>query len=174
MQDLRYAVRMLLKKPGFTTIAVLALALGIGANTAIFSVVDAVLLRPLPYRQPDRMVMLWQRLTGATSYPELPCSAPDYIDYRDQTQTLQNVAAFDNASFTLATPTGAERVSGTRVSANLFPLLGISPMRGRTFTIAEDHFGGDPVAVLSYGTWQRRFGSDPEILGKTLVLDQHP
>ncbi len=174
MQDLRYAVRMLLKKPGFTTIAVLALALGIGANTAIFSVVNAVLLRPLTYHQPDRLVMVWQRLSGATSYPELPCSAPDYIDYRDQTQTLQNVAAFDNASFTLATPTGAERVSGTRVSANLFPLLGISPLRGRTFTTAEDQFGQDQVAVLSYGTWERRFGSDPEIVGKTLVLDQKP
>jgi predicted permease len=174
MQDLRYAIRMLLKKPGFTIIAVLALALGIGANTAIFSVVDAVLLRPLPYRQPDRLVMLWQRLAGATSYPQIPCSAPDYLDYRDQTQTLENVAAFENANFTLRTPTGSERVSGTQVSANLFPLLGISPLRGRTFISAEDQFGHDAVAVISYGAWKRRFGSDPEILGKTLVLDQKP
>src|ERR1700691_4106507 len=127
MQDLRYAVRMLLKKPGFTMIAILALALGIGANTAIFSVVNAVLLRPLPYRQPDRLVMLWQRLAGATAYPQLPCSAPDYLDYRDQTQTLENVAAFNTASFTLRTPSGSERVSGTQVSANMFPLLGIAP-----------------------------------------------
>ncbi len=174
MQDLRYAIRMLRRKPGFTLIAVLALALGIGANTAIFSVVNAVLLRPLPYRQPDRLVMVWQRLTGATSYPKLPCSPPDYIDYRDQTQTLEDVAAFLNDNFTLTTPSGAERVSGSRVSANLFPLLGISPLRGRTFSAAEDKFGGDPVAVLSYGTWKSRFGSDPDILGKTLVLDQHP
>jgi hypothetical protein len=101
MQDLRYAVRMLLKKPGFTIIAVLALALGIGANTAIFSVVNAVLLRPLPYQQPDRLVMLWQKLGGATAYPQIPCSAPDYLDYRDQTHTLENVAAFENANFTL-------------------------------------------------------------------------
>jgi predicted permease len=174
MHDLRYAIRMLLKKPSFTVIAVLALALGIGANTAIFSVVHAVLLQPLPYQQPDRMVMLWQRLAGATAYPQLPCSAPDYLDYRDQTQTLENVAAFTNANYTLRTPTGSERVSGTRVSANLFPLLGISPLRGRTFTAAEDRFGQDPVMVLSYGTWERRFGSDPDILGKTLVLDQQP
>jgi putative ABC transport system permease protein len=174
MQDLRYAVRMLLKKPGFTIIAVLALALGIGANTAIFSVVDAVLLRPLPYRQPDRLVLLWQRLTGANSYPALPCSAPDYLDYRDQAQTLENVAAFNHANFTLRTPTGSERVPGTLVSANLFSLLGISPWRGRTFTSAEDQFGQDNVIVLSYGTWQRRFGSDPDVLGKTLVLDQKP
>src|SRR5882724_6998012 len=169
MQDLRYAVRMLRRKPGFTLIAVLALALGIGANTAIFSVVNAVLLRPLPYQQPDRLVMVWQRLTGATSYPLLPCSPPDYIDYRDQTQTLENVAAFLNDNFTLITPSGAERVQGSRVSSNLFPLLGISPLRGRTFTTAEDKFGADPVAVLSYGAWKSRFGSDPDILGKTLV-----
>jgi putative ABC transport system permease protein len=174
MQDLRYAVRMLLKKPGFTMIAVLALALGIGANTAIFSVVNAVLLRPLPYQHPDRLVMVWQRLTGATAYPQLPCSAPDYIDYRDQTRTLENVAAFDNDNFTLVTSTGSERVSGTRVSANLFPLLGISPLRGRVFTTDEDQFGHDNVAVLGYGAWQRRFGSDPNVLGKTLVLDQKP
>lgn len=174
MQDLRYAIRMLLKKPGFTIIAVLALALGIGANTAIFGVVNAVLLRPLPYQQPDRLVMIWQRLTGASAYPKLPCSAPDYIDYRDQTQTLENVAAFDNTSFTLKTATGSERVSASLVSANLFPLLGVSPLRGRVFTTAEDQFGHDNVIVLSYGAWQRRFGSDPDVLGKTLVLDQKP
>jgi putative ABC transport system permease protein len=174
MQDLRYAIRMLLKKPGFTIIAVLALALGMGANTAIFSVVNAVLLRPFPYRQPDRLVMIWQRLTGASAYPKLPCSAPDYIDYRDQTQTLENVAAFDSESFTLKTAAGSERVSASPVSANLFPLLGISPLRGRTFTTDEDRFGHDNVVVLSYGTWQRRFGSDPDVLGKTLVLDQKP
>jgi putative ABC transport system permease protein len=174
MQDLRYAIRMLLKKPGFTIIAVLALALGIGANTAIFSVVNAVLLRPFPYRQPDRLVMIWQRLSGASAYPKLPCSAPDYIDYRDQTQTLENVAAFDSESFTLKTAAGSERVSASPVSANLFPLLGISPLRGRTFTTDEDRFGHDNVVVLSYGTWQRRFGSDPDVLGKTLVLDQKP
>ncbi len=174
MQDLRYAVRMLLKKPGFTIIAVLALALGIGANTAIFSVVHAVLLRPLPYQQPDRLVVVWQRLAGATSYPQLPCSAPDYIDYRDQTRTLENVAAFYNESYTLTTPTGSERVSGAAVSANLFPLLGISPLHGRVFITTEDQFGHDNVIVLSYGAWERRFGSDPNVLGKTLVLDQKP
>ncbi|HEV8042847.1 MAG TPA: ABC transporter permease [Bryobacteraceae bacterium] len=174
MQDLGYAVRMLLKKPGFTSIAVLALALGIGANTAIFSVVNAVLLRPLPYQQSDRLVMVWQRLTGATSYPQLPCSAPDYIDYRDQTQTLENTAAFYNENFLLTTRTGSERVSGAAVSANLFPLLGISSLRGRVFTTSEDQFGHDNVVVLSYGAWERRFGSDPSVLDKTLVLDQKP
>ncbi len=174
MQDLRYAIRMLLRKPGFTLIAVLALALGIGANTAIFSVVNAVLLRPLPYQQPDRLVMVWQRLGGATSFGQLPCSAPDYIDYRDQTQTLENVGAFLNASFTMVTPSAAERVNGSQVSANLFPLLGIAPLRGRTFTTDEDRPGKDQVVVLSYGAWQRRFGSDPEILGRTLVFDQQP
>jgi putative ABC transport system permease protein len=174
MHNLRYAVRMLVKKPGFTVIAVLALALGIGANTAIFGVVQAVLLRPLPYRQPDRLVMLWQKITGATSFPAIPCSVPDYIDYRDQTRTLENVAAFVNSSFNLVTPSGADRVAGTSVSANLFPLLAIAPLRGRVFTAAEDRPGNDQVVVLSYGTWKRRFGSDPDILGKTLVLDHQP
>jgi putative ABC transport system permease protein len=175
MQDLRYAVRMLLKKPGFTIIAVLALALGIGANTAIFSVVNAVLLRPLPYQQPDRLVVVSERLTGANSYPQLPCSAPDYIDYRDQAKTLENVAAlYNDLSYTLTTHIGSERITGAAVSANLFPLLGIPPLRGRVFTTAEDQFGHDNVIVLSYGTWERRFGSDPNVLGKTLVLDQKP
>jgi putative ABC transport system permease protein len=118
--------------------------------------------------------MLWQKLGGATAYPQIPCSAPDYLDYRDQTQTLENVAAFENANFTLTTRTGSERVSGSLVSSNLFPLLGISPLRGRVFTAAEDQFGHDNVIVLSYGAWQRRFGSDPDMLGKTLVLDQKP
>ena len=174
MQDFRYAVRMLLKKPGFTIIAVLALALGIGANTAIFSVVNAVLLRPLPYHQPDRLVLLWQKLSGPTSLGQLPCSAPDYIDYRDQTRTLEHVAAFLDDTFTMATPSGAERVTASRVSANLFPLLGVAPLRGRVFTTSEDQPGTDSVVVLSYGAWSRRFGSDPEILGRTLVLDRQP
>ena len=174
MQDLRYAFRMLVNKPGFTVIAVLALALGIGANTAIFSVVNAVLLRPLPYRDPGRLVMVWQKITGAGSFPQLPCSAPDYLDYRDQSQTLENVAAFLNDSFNLVSSSGAERVTAARVSANLFPLLGIPPLRGRTFTTTEDKFGNDSVVVLSYGAWERRFASDPNILGRTLLLDQRP
>jgi len=174
MRDLRYAIRMLLNMPGFTWIAVLVLGLGIGANTAIFSVVQAVLLRPLPYPHADRLVMLWQKITGVTSFPAIPCSVPDYIDYRDQTQTLENVAAFVNGSFNLVTPSGAERVPGTSVSANLFPLLGIAPLLGRTFTTAEDRPGSDQLVVLSYGAWQRRFGADPGILGKTLVLDHQP
>ena len=171
---MRYAFRMLWKKPGFTVVAILALALGIGANTSIFSVVNAVLLRPLPYPQPERLVGLWQKITTATQSGPLGCSVPDYIDYRDQTQTLENVAAILNWSYNLATPSGAERVAATRVSSNLFALLSIAPFRGRTFTPDEDRPGNHQVIVLSYGSWQTRFGADPGILGKTLVLDQEP
>ncbi len=174
MQDLRYAARMLRKKPGFTLIAVLALALGIGANTAIFSVVNAVLLRPLPYQQPDRLVMLWQKIISPSQNGPLQFSAPDYIDYRDQTQTLEHVAAFNGASFNMATPAGAQRVTATQVSANLFQLLGVAPLRGRVFTATEDNPASGRLVVLSYGTWERRFGSDPEVLGRTLVLDRQP
>ncbi|HLK22572.1 MAG TPA: ABC transporter permease [Bryobacteraceae bacterium] len=174
MYDLRYAVRTLLRNPGFTLIAVLALALGIGANTAIFSVMNAVLLRPLPYLAPDRLVLLWQKMSGSASFAKMPCSTPDYIDYRDQTRTLENVAAFLEESFTLVNPSGTERVDGARVSANLFPLLGVSPWRGRVFTKDEDRAGNDRVVVLSYGMWKRRFGGDPAILGRTLVFDREP
>jgi putative ABC transport system permease protein len=165
---------MLRNKPGFTIMAVLALALGIGANTAIFSVVSAVLLQPLPYRDPGRLVMVWQKLTTAAQSGPLACSAPDYVDYRDQSKTLENVAGYLKQSFNMITAEGALRIDGMRVSANAFPLLGIAAYRGRVFTAAEDRDGGEPVALLSYGAWQRRFAADPQILGRTLVLDQKP
>ena len=174
MHDFRYALRMLRKRPGFTAVAVLALALGIGANTAIFSVVNAVLLRPLPFRQPDRLVMIWQRIISPSQNGPLLCSSPDYIDYRDQTRTLQDVAAFTGTSFNMATPAGVERVMATSVSANVFQLLGAAPVRGRVFTAEEDNPQNGHLVMLSYGAWERRFGADPGVLGRTLVLDRQP
>src|SRR5438477_7779542 len=146
MNDLKFAFRQLLKNPGFTAVAVLALALGIGANTAIFSVINAVLLRPLPYREPDRLVMVWQRLKTDSQNGPLQCSATDYIDYRDQAQTLEHVSAFTGTSFNMATASGAERVIASQVSASVFPLLGIVPLRGRVFTKEEDNPSTGQVA----------------------------
>ncbi|MGI8995218.1 MAG: ABC transporter permease [Pyrinomonadaceae bacterium] len=168
-QDLRFAVRMLGKRPGFTVAAIIALALGIGANTAIFSVVNSVLLRPLGYKEPERLV------TISHSYPKLdlvaPVSAPGYVDYRNQTSVFEETAASSNANYNLTDGSDPERVQGRIVTANFFPLLGIAPTLGRTFLAEEDKPGASRVVVLSYGLWQRRFGGDPQIVNRTIRLN---
>ncbi|HLJ45185.1 MAG TPA: ABC transporter permease [Bryobacteraceae bacterium] len=171
INDIRHAIRVLVKNPGFTAVAVLALALGIGANTAIFSVVNAVLLRPLAYDHPEQLVLIWQHLVKSPQVGKLAASAPDYIDYRDQNRTLQAVAGFSGGNFNLTGPGTPERINGFRVSANLFSALGASPVFGRTFTPDEDQPGRNREIVLSYGTWKNRFGGAPEIVGKTAQLD---
>ncbi len=173
-QDLRFALRMLAKSPAFTSVAVIALALGIGANTAIFSVVNAVLLRPLAYAQPQRLVTIWQRLGTSQGLNRVGASTPDYIDYRDQCRTMQSIAAFRGGDFNMTGRGAPERVNGSRVTANLFPLLGVSPFLGRAFSPEEARPGRDREIVLSYGWWQRRFGADRNALGATIVLDQIP
>ena len=170
LNDLRYAIRMQRKNPGFTIVAVIALALGIGANTAIFSVVNTVLLRPLPYQDPDRLVMVWEEATKA-GYPQDTPAAANFIDWRDQNQVFEGMAATDYTSFNLTGSGEPERLEGRRVSTNLFPLLGVEPQVGRVFTAAEDRPGSERVVVLSHGLWQRRFGGDPGIVGKTLTLN---
>ncbi|MDQ3258103.1 MAG: ABC transporter permease, partial [Acidobacteriota bacterium] len=170
-QDLRYGVRMLAKKPGFTAIAVLTLALGIGANTAIFSVVDAVMLRPLPFRDPERLVVVQQAKegeTGGVSYPNL-------LDWREGNTVFESIAVFNPTTLTLTGADDAVRLRGAVASADLFPMLGVTPILGRTFLPEEDRLGGGsggirPV-VLSYGLWQRRFNADRDALGKTITLD---
>ncbi|MDQ3803874.1 MAG: ABC transporter permease [Acidobacteriota bacterium] len=169
-QDLRYGLRTLLKNPGFTAVAVIALALGIGANSAIFSVVNAVLLRPLPYRDPDRLVMVWEENTKA-GYPRDTPAAANYIDWRDQNQVFEGMAAIADVSFNLTGAGEPERLDGRRVSASLFPLLGVEPHLGRAFLPEEDQPGANRVAVLSHGLWQRRFGADANIAGKPLTLN---
>lgn len=173
-QDLRFAFRILIKSPGFTLVAVVALALGIGANTAIFSVVDAVLLQPLAYAHPERLVMIWQRIGTPPIPGRIGGSVPDYIDYRNQSQSMEAVAAFTLGSFNLTGRGAPERVDGARVTANLFPMLGVAPLKGRTFSVEEDQPGRNREIVLSYASWQRRFGSDPNVLGGTVVLDDIP
>ena len=161
---------MLLKKPGFTAIAVLTLALGIGANTAIFSVVNAVLLRPLPFAEPDRLVMVYEKRLklGRTRNP---VSAPDFIDWRAQNTVFENMAAYTWWNANLTGGDEPERIMGAVASAGLFPTLGVEPALGRSFTPEEDQPNANRVVVLSHGLWQRRFGSDAGIIGKTLTLN---
>jgi putative ABC transport system permease protein len=167
LQDLRYGFRMLRKSPLFTTVAILTLALGIGANTAIFSVVNNVLLKPLPFDRPERVMLVaetWQGLNGRVS-------AGNFIDWQQQTTAFERLAAGQVFSFNLATREAPERIVGNRVTHNFFSVFGVAPILGRTFAPAEDQPGGERVVVLSESTWKRRFQSDPSILGRTVQID---
>jgi putative ABC transport system permease protein len=169
-QDLRFGARMLMKTPGFTMIAVITLALGIGANTAIFSVVNGVLLRQLPYEKPEQLAFIWEKFSS-WGLEQIPVSASEFTDYRNQTQFFSNLAAFDPADFNLTGGDLPERVPGAQVSASLFPLLGVKPQLGRAFSYEEDQPGRDNVVLLNHGLWRRRFGADPGIIGRTLALN---
>ncbi len=166
--DVRYAARRLARTPGFTLVALLTLALGIGANTAIFSVVHGVLLRPLPFKDPDRLYWIWSRHTSTDRYP---FQLPEFCDYRDQNKTLESLAGFANWSANLTGDGPAERLSGLRVSGGLFETLGARAAVGRTLRPDDDTPGHEKVAVLSHGLWQRRFGGDPAIVGRSLSLN---
>ena len=168
-QDMRYGARMLLKSPGFTVVAVLTLALGIGANTAIFSVVNFVLLRPLEYANPDQLVMVWERNTKK-GWNESPTSFADFVDFRDNAKSVELVA-FTDTNFNLTGGDQPERVAGLRVSANLFSLLGVNPARGRWFAPGEDKPGAGHVLILSYGLWQRSFGGNSNLVNQTVQLN---
>ena len=172
-QDLHFGVRMLRKSPGFTAVAVLTLALGIGANSAIFSIVDAVLLRPLPFKNPSRLVMLWEGIPEI-GFPKITDSAPDILFYERQQKSFDSVGAFQNEALDISGGTGEpERIVAARASAPLFPLLGISALIGRTYTEAEDTSRAS-VVLLSYGLWQRRYAADPNIAGKAVDLNRVP
>src|SRR5919198_6010446 len=173
LQDLRYGLRVLLKQPGFTAVAVFAAALGIGANAAIFSVVNAVLLRPLPYKEPQRLVLLHENLPRL-GWSLLNVSPAEYLDYKEQNRTLSGVAAFEGLSLNLTGQGEPVRVEAERVSPDLFALLGVSPARGRAFAAEEDRAGAGRVVVLSHGLWQRQFGADPSVVGRTVRLDGEP
>ena len=170
IQDLRYGVRMLWKSPGFTIVAVLTLALGIGANTAIFSVVNGVLLRPLPFRDPSRLVLIAEK----SSFPIISTSYENYLDWRDQSHSFESMEATRGSSITLTGAGEPERLNVRMATAGLFSMLGINAQIGRTFLAEEDRAGGTPVALLSYGLWQRRFGGSADIIGKTVNLDLQP
>src|SRR5262245_7495240 len=168
LQDLRYGARMLLRSPGFTLIAVITLALGIGANTAIFSLVNSILLRQLPFRQPEQLVWVSSRRPDSG---KRPFNLPDFIDYRDQNQSLAGIAAFANWSANLTDQGEPERLQGLRISANAFQLLGVQAVVGRTLLPADDTPGQQGVVIVGYSLWQRRFGADPHLVGKTLTLN---
>jgi putative ABC transport system permease protein len=170
-QDLRYGARMFLKQPGFTLIAVLTLALGIGANTAIFSVVNAVLLRPLPYAEPERLVWVWDT---QPHLPTAPTSLPDFLAWKDQNHSFEHLAAFQNGSMFLDTGDGARDTPVGLVTPEMFALFRVSPILGRTFTDEETLPGRFRVAVLGHAMWQSRFGSDPNVLGRTIDLNGAP
>jgi putative ABC transport system permease protein len=162
---------MLWKNRGLTTVAVVALALGIGANSAIFSVVNAVVLRPLPFKDSERLVQLWGDLRQ-TGFEELELSAPEFTDFRERGGAVfENVAAYSTQGFNFAGAGEPERIQGAEVTASLFPTLGVEPLKGRTFTEEEDRPGADNVVVISHALWERRFGSDPDIAGKQVALD---
>jgi putative ABC transport system permease protein len=170
LQDLRYAFRLLAKSPTFTLIAILTLALGIGANTAIFSVVNAVLLRPLRFRDPAHLVLVAEK----SKYPTISTSYENYQDWRDQSHSFESLEATRGTAMTLSGSGEPENLNVRMATAKLFPLLGVDARLGRTFTADEDRAGGTPVALLSYGLWQRRFGGSPEVLGKSITLDAQP
>jgi putative ABC transport system permease protein len=170
-QDLRYGLRMLWMQPGFTLVSIITLALGIGANTAIFSVVNAVLLRPLPYAEPERLVWMWGNFRGGTNTASV--SALDFLDYREQNRTFEQLGAFSSGdSFVNLTGGGEpERLRAGVVTANYFDIFGVKPALGRGFAAEEEQLGRHLVAVLSYGLWQRRFGGDSSIIGKTITVN---
>ncbi len=170
LQDVRYAFRLLAKNPGFTAIAILTLALGIGANTAIFSVVNGVLLRPLPFRDPSRLVLIAEK----SSFPVISTSYENYMDWRDQSHSFESMEATRGGAITLTGAGEPERLNVQMATAGLFPMLGINPHIGRTFLPEEDRAGGAPVVLLSYGLWQRRFGGSQDIIGKAINLDSQP
>ncbi|HYY57309.1 MAG TPA: ABC transporter permease, partial [Pyrinomonadaceae bacterium] len=170
LKDIRYGLRMIAKSPGFTVIAVLALALGIGANSAIFSVVNAVLLQALPYERQEQLVYIWgtnvKRSTNRNA-----ASYPDFADFRDQNHVFEHMAAYTQSVAILTGIDAPEQLSGASASGDLFAVLGARPAQGRAFTPADEQPDSPRVAVLSYGLWQRRFAADPKLIGQQITLD---
>src|ERR1044071_3160603 len=169
IKDLRFAVRGMLKHPAFTAIAVITLALGIGGSTSIFTVVDAALLRGLPYKSPDRLYHIWEN-TPAKEFPKREFSYPDYQDYQ-QNNVFEGLAAYTGGGAILSGHGDPENLNSPRVSANFFAVLGVDPILGRTFQTGEDVQSGPKVTILTYGLWQRTFGGDPGIIGRSLTLN---
>jgi putative ABC transport system permease protein len=171
LQDLRYGARMLLKNPVFTLIAVLTLALGIGANTAIFSVVNGVLLKPLPYREPELLIRVFER---SRTQPKFPMSGGNFQDYRDQNSTLSGLALYTRQDLELSQDDKPERLAALRVSAGFFELLGAQPLIGREFRREDELPDNNQVVILSHGLWLRRFNSDPNVVGRVVTLSGRP
>jgi putative ABC transport system permease protein len=169
-RDTRYTLRGLIKAKVFTVVAILMLALGIGANTAIFTLLYTILLRPLPFREPDSLVMVWEDQTRY-GFPQGTPAPANYVDWRAQNHVFEDMAAMVWRDFTITGNDSPERVAGVRLTANLLPMLGVQPMHGRVFHAADDTPEAPPTVLLSYGLWQRRFGGDRSLLGQTITLN---
>jgi predicted permease len=169
LQDFRYSIRQMMKAPGFAAIAILTLALGIGANTAIFSVVNAILLNPLPFPQPERLMVLFH---ARANFPNGSISYLNFLDWQRENHSFERMAAYRSpGSFALTGTAEPEAVTGEMVSAGLFEMLGTKLIAGRAFSADEDRLGANPTAMISEGLWKRKFGSDPNLVGKVVTLD---
>src|SRR6266704_6139575 len=170
IKDLQFALRQLIKQPGFTFIAVLTLALAIGATTAVLSLVNALLVRPLPYRAPQQLVLLLQHFKSQ-NLERIPVSPPEFVDYEARSHSFEKLGAFGYTSFNLAAEDRPERIAGATVTAGVLSLLGVTPVKGRFFEPEECKLGRDDVVIISARLWQRRFNSDPQIIGTKLLLN---
>src|SRR3954471_7801506 len=170
IQTIRLAFRSLLKTPGFTAVAIITIALAIGANTAVFSLVNALLIRPLPFKAPQELVLLFEKFS-AQGLDQIPVSAPEYLDWEKQTKSYERIAAFNFADFNLTGGDMPERVQGAVVTPSLFPLLGVTPINGRVFNDSEFGEGNDNVVMISERLWRRRFNSDPQLVGTQLPIN---
>jgi len=170
IRDLKYALRRLAHTPGFTIATLITLALGIGANTAIFSVINTVLLKPLPFHDPDRLIGVWQTAPGV-NIKDLNASIADYVTYREDSTAFADVALWNGRSVTVTEFADPERVDGIGLTFRLLPLLGVKPVLGREFTEKDDQDKSPDVVMLGYGYWQRRFGADPKVVGRRIMVD---
>src|SRR6185503_1848082 len=166
INDLKFGLRMMTRSPGFTLVALITIALGIGANTAIFSVVNTVLLRPLPYQDPDKLVVLWEK---QDQIDQQSPSLPDFIDWRERNESFEQMAVARRDNVNLTGAGEPERLLARQVSANFFSTLGVTPDLGRTFSTEEEQTRA-PVVIISNSLWNRRFGSDPSLIGKPVIL----
>ena len=167
-QDVRYGTRLLVKSPGFAAIAILTLAVGIGANTALFSVVNGVLLNPLPYTNPEQLVSLYAR---QAHFNTASISYPNFLDWQRENRSFSSMAAFRGDNFNFTGIGQPERVKVNMISATFFPILGVQPVLGRNFTAQEDQLGAAPVALISEGLWKRKFGASHDVVGRSVDLD---
>src|SRR5215510_7242229 len=170
-QEIRYSLRTLLKNPSFSVIAVLALALGIGVNSSIFSVVNGVLLKPLAFREPGQLVRVWEKWGG---FDQGSISYPNFKDWRERNQSFEKMAAYRWTGFNLTGGDQPERLSGRQISSELLDVLGVAPAVGRNFRPDEDREGANPVAIISDSLWKRRFGGDRSVLDQNLTLNDQP
>jgi ABC-type antimicrobial peptide transport system permease subunit len=170
IREFRLAFRSLVKTPGFTLVAVITIALAIAANTAVFSLVNALLIRPLPFKAPQELVLLFEKF-AAQGLDQIPVSAPEYLDWEKQTRSYERIAAFNFADFNLTGGDMPERIQGAVVTPSLFALLGVAPIKGRVFNDTEFGEGNDGVVVISERLWRRRFNSDPQLVGSQVSVN---